>query len=99
MQICDDVFWQNYKKFRDEEQKIMQAELAKVQQAMQMQQGGNLPMPWDGASPPAARVSFIPYTKRASFAAKGSPCLNSLQDFDLHTLEQCPHALPDNVTS
>ena len=58
LQICDDVFWQNYKKFRDEEQKIMQAELAKVQQAMQMQQPGSLPMPWDGATPPAGRVSY-----------------------------------------
>lgn len=59
VQISDDVFWQNYKKFRDEEQKMMQAELAKVQQAMQMQQAGGLPMPWDGASPPAARVRIL----------------------------------------
>ena len=57
LQICEDIFWQNYKKFREEEQKMMEAEVAKMQQAMAIQQTGGLPMPWDGASPPAGRVS------------------------------------------
>ena len=31
---------------------MMEAEVAKMQQAMAIQQTGALPMPWDGASPP-----------------------------------------------
>lgn len=50
VQILDEIFFENYKKFREEEQKLMQAELAKMQQAMHMQQGGGLPMPpWEGS--------------------------------------------------
>lgn len=48
VQILDDIFWENYKKFRDEEHQKMQAELEKMQQTMQLQKNG-LPMPWDGA--------------------------------------------------
>ncbi len=35
---------------------MMEAEVAKMQQAMAIQQTGALPMPWDGASPPPGRV-------------------------------------------
>lgn len=47
MQILDEIYFDNYKKFREEEQRLMQAEMAKVQQAVQ----GGLPGAWPGASP------------------------------------------------
>lgn len=48
---------------------MMEAEVAKMQQAMAIQQTGTLPMPWDGASPPAGRVGYqITLIKRGAIS-------------------------------